>query len=51
MNQEERRRDKTPAHTIKVQSLTASVGESQVVDITPCSLTLVGHGVKASEEH
>jgi len=31
---QERRRDKTPAH-INVQSLMASVGESQVVDITP----------------
>jgi len=34
-NQEEKRRDKTPAHKINVQSLTASVGESQVVDSTP----------------
>jgi len=34
-NKEERRRDKTPAHIINVQSLMASVGESQVVDITP----------------
>jgi len=34
-NQEERRRDKTPAHMINVQSLTATVGESQVVDSTP----------------
>jgi len=33
--QKERSRDKTPAHTINVQSLMASVGESQVVDITP----------------
>jgi len=35
INQEERRRDKTPAHTINVQSLMTSVGETQVVDITP----------------
>jgi len=35
VKQEERRRDKTPAHTTNVQSLMASVGESQVVDITP----------------
>ena len=34
-NQEERRHDKTPAHKINVQSLMASVGESQVVDSTP----------------
>ena len=34
INQEERRRDKTPAHSINVQSLRASVGESQVVDTT-----------------
>jgi len=34
INQEERRRDKTPAHKINVQSLTASVGEAQVVDST-----------------
>jgi len=33
-NQEERRRDKTPAHRINVQSLSASVGESQVVAST-----------------
>jgi len=31
----ERRREKTPAHRINVQSLTASVGEPQVVDSTP----------------
>jgi len=30
-NQEERRRDRTSAHKINVQSLTASVGEPQVV--------------------
>jgi len=30
-----RDRDKTTAHTISVQLVTASVGESQVVDITP----------------
>jgi len=35
INQEERRRDKTPAHTICVQSVRASVSESQVVEITP----------------
>jgi len=29
MNQEQRRRDKTPAHQINFQSVTASVGESQ----------------------
>jgi len=35
-NQEERWRDKTPAHKINVQSLTASVGdEPQTVDGTP----------------
>jgi len=33
----ERRRDKTPAHTINVQSLTTSVGELHVVDITSVS--------------
>jgi len=33
-NQEERQRDKTPGHKINVQSLTASVGEPQVVDST-----------------
>ena len=33
-NQEERRRDKTPAHKINIQSLMASVAESQVVDST-----------------
>jgi len=32
---EERRRDKTPAHTVDIQSLMASVGESQMVVITP----------------
>jgi len=37
-------------HTIKDQSLMASVGESQVVDITPV-LTLVDHRVKVSEEY
>ena len=31
----ERRRDKTPTHTTDVQSLMKSVGELQVVDITP----------------
>jgi len=34
-NQEERWRERTPAHKINVQSLTASVGEPQVVDSTP----------------
>jgi len=34
-NQKERRRDKTLSHAINVQSLTAAVGESQVVGITP----------------
>jgi len=34
-NQEERQRDKMPAHKINVQSLMASVGEPQLVDITP----------------
>jgi len=35
INQEARRHDKTPVHTINIQSPMASVGESQVVDITP----------------
>ena len=34
-DQEERRRNKMPVHTINVQSLTASVGEPQVVDSAP----------------
>jgi len=34
-NQARRRRDKTPTHTINVQSLVASVDESQLVDSTP----------------
>jgi len=34
-DQEERRCDRTPAHKINVQSLTASVGKPQVVDSTP----------------
>jgi len=34
INQEERRREKASACTIYVQSLTASVGEWQVVDVT-----------------
>jgi len=41
INQEERRRYKTPAHTINVRSLTASVRELQVVDITPVLYSLI----------
>ena len=38
------------AHTINIQSLIVSVGESQVVDITPVtSLILVDSRVKVSE--
>ena len=33
-NQEERRRDKTPAHAINVPSLTTSVSESPLADLT-----------------
>jgi len=33
--QEQRRRDKIPAHNINVQSLTASVDEPQVIDSIP----------------
>jgi len=47
-NKEERRRDKTPAEKINVQSLTASVGEPQVVDNTP---VLVDHEVKINEAY
>jgi len=35
VGQPRRRHDKTPTHTINVQSLVASVDESQVVDSTP----------------
>jgi len=35
VNQEERRRDKTPAHTINVCALMTVVDESHVVGITP----------------
>jgi len=35
INHKTTRRDKTPAHTINVELLMASVGQKQVVDITP----------------
>jgi len=49
LQQLERRRDKTPAHKINVQSLTASVGEPQVIDSTP--LILVDHEVTINEAY
>ena len=44
INQEERRRDNTPSHTINVQSMMASDGESQAADITP---VLADHGMQS----
>jgi len=35
IKQVDRRRDRTPARTVNIQSVKASVGESQVGDITP----------------
>jgi len=48
INQQERRRDKTPGRTINVQSLIVSVGDNNKW-LTYTSLTLVNHGVKVSE--
>jgi len=49
INQGERRRDKTSSHTINVQSLMTSVGETQVVEIT--LILVVDHVVKVTEEY
>ena len=53
IKQEEKRRDKTPAHTINVQSLMPSVGEPQVVDNLTLHQfdSLVDHIAKVSEEY
>jgi len=48
----ERRRDKTPAHFIDVQSLMASVGESQLTSgWCYIPLILVDHGVNVNEDY
>jgi len=52
VNQEERRRDKTPAHVIiNVQSQMASVGEQKVVDITPVWHLPITESVLVTEEY
>jgi len=46
-----RRRDKTPAHKINVQSLTASVGEPHWLTVYQFNTSLVDYGVKINETY